>query len=125
MYDRTGQGLIPASRLGSCLRATGRNSTEAEIAQVLSELAIQKGSIISNLIAIDLHGESSLEFNSFLDALSRIPYKDVTDEDKENFMQAFKVFDPENTGRISEGELRYGSHKCTADVSADKLGRAS
>lgn len=53
-------------------------------------------------------GTSSVDFQTFLSILQR-PGGFKPAGEVEEFVQAFQVFDKDNTGYISVGELRYGN----------------
>ncbi|OMH81045.1 Calmodulin [Zancudomyces culisetae] len=95
LFDRTGEGKVPMSSVGTLLRALGQNPTEAEIRDITGDL--------------DPNDGKSIDFDDFLKILLRPGgFKSAATEATFNeFVQAFQVFDREGNGFISVGELRY------------------
>jgi Ca2+-binding EF-hand superfamily protein len=54
---------------------------------------------------VDPDGYDSLNYDAFSQALKLS--ESTADKDPSGYVQAFRVFDPEGTGYISIGELRY------------------
>ncbi|KAJ1971166.1 myosin II light chain [Dimargaris xerosporica] len=97
LFDKTGQGHIPISSLGTLLRALGQNPTESDLADILSDLEADLGS-----------KSATVDFATFLKILKRPGgFDKPSSEAFEEFIQAFQVFDKEGNGFISAGELRY------------------
>ncbi|KXN74060.1 calmodulin mutant SYNCAM35 [Conidiobolus coronatus NRRL 28638] len=91
LFDKTGDGTIPTGSISELLRALCQNPTEAEIREILNGLPA---------------GTSSVDFQTFLSILQR-PGGFKPAGEVEEFVQAFQVFDKDNSGYISVGELRY------------------
>lgn len=89
LFDRKGDGKIPADRLGDMLRAVGQNPTQAEVAE------LEKGL-----------GQSTFTFEDFTNVVNR-PGGFKSLGDAEDYIKGFQVFDKDNTGEIGVGELKY------------------
>jgi calmodulin len=90
IYGDQAQWTIPTTVFGTVLRALGLNPTETELRE-LSKIA-------------DPDASGYVELNAFLVAL----YKKKQDSDTfPELMEAFKIFDPVNTGTIRVPEFRY------------------
>ena len=70
-------------------RAIGMNPTEDELQDMVNE--------------VDTDHDGSVNFQEFLDMMSKSTETDSTEED---IREAFKVFDKNEDGFISESELR-------------------
>lgn len=90
IYDLDGDGSITTRELGSVMRALGLNPTEAEILNFIKE--------------VDLDDSGSINFDEFA-VLMVDKMKDIDSE--EDIIAAFKVFDMENKGYITQHELRH------------------
>lgn len=90
IYDLDGDGTITTRELGSVMRALGLNPTEAEILNFIKEA--------------DLDNSGSINFDEFA-VLMFDKIKDIDSE--EDIIAAFKVFDMENKGYITQHELRH------------------
>lgn len=90
IYDLDGDGTITTRELGSVMRALGLNPTEAEILNFIKE--------------VDLDNSGSINFDEFA-VLMVDKIKDIDSE--EDVIAAFKVFDMENKGYITQHELRH------------------
>lgn len=89
LFDKEGDGSITLKELGTVLRALGQHPTEADLQDLVSSLEVE--------------GHTAIEFPEFLSILAKI----IKDTDPETeLMEAFKIFDKENTGNISNAELR-------------------
>ncbi|SCW00530.1 LAFE_0C06216g1_1 [Lachancea fermentati] len=108
LFDRQAKGTISKQQLGDYLRAIGYNPTNALVEQVGEgagdELSLQEvGSLVSK------HQE----------ALEK-----TTQGKVEDFIKAFQVFDKENTGKVSVGDIRYmltGLGERLSDAEVDEL----
>ncbi|KAJ1735513.1 myosin II light chain [Coemansia biformis] len=96
LFDRTGHGTVPPSSLGTLLRALGQNPTEAEVQELIGDMDTSD----------DAEG---IHFDKFVKLVMRPGgFNSANSEASFNeFVQAFQVFDRENSGFISGGELRY------------------
>jgi calmodulin len=71
------------------MRSLGQNPTQAELADMISE--------------VDADGNGNIDFPEFLTLMAR-KMKDTDSE--EEIMEAFKVFDKDGSGFISAAELK-------------------
>lgn len=89
LFDRKGDGKIPADKLGDMLRAVGQNPTQVEVSELTKNL---KG--------------DSFSFDDFTKVVNR-PGGFKSLGDAEDYIRGFQVFDKEGTGEIGVGELKY------------------
>ncbi|KAL3874254.1 hypothetical protein ACJMK2_037294 [Sinanodonta woodiana] len=90
LFDKDDIGSIPSKELGNVLRALGQSPTEAEVDDMTNR--------------IDTEGNGTLTFDEFLVILE----KTMKDTDPETELrEAFKIFDKDNDGFISNSELRH------------------
>ena len=105
-FDKDGDGMITKDELGTVMRsisnwlervgshmsfrAIGMNPTQAELEDMVNE--------------VDSDRDGSVNFQEFLDMMSKSTETDSTEED---IREAFKVFDKNEDGFISESELRW------------------
>ncbi|KAJ2746403.1 myosin II light chain [Coemansia sp. BCRC 34301] len=113
LFDRTGEGKIPSSSLGTLLRALGQNPTEAEVSDITSRIDPKNKA-------------SGIPFDEFVKIAMRPGgFSLLNSEDSFNeFVQAFQVFDREGNGFISAGELRYvltSLGEALSDAEVDEL----
>ncbi|KAJ1917871.1 myosin II light chain [Mycoemilia scoparia] len=92
LFDRTGNGMVPLSSVGTLLRALGQNPTESELDELLRDFS-----------------SDSIDFDTFLKILLRPNGFDsaINETSFNEFIQAFQVFDRDGNGFITSGELRY------------------
>ena len=91
IFDKHGEGTISTKELGTIMRSLGLNPSDEDLKEIIDSFDNEKN---NNLI----------DFNSFL----MIMAKRKNDIDKEeDLLEAFRVFDKENNGKISARELRY------------------
>jgi calmodulin len=84
-----GDGAITAKELGTVMRSFGKNPTEAELQDMISE--------------VDADYTGTIEFPEFLVMMA--PNMRDTDHEGE-MMEAFKVIDKDGNGTISAAELK-------------------
>ena len=91
IFDKHGEGAISSKELGTIMRSLGLNPSDEDLKEIIDSFDNEKN---NNLI----------DFNSFLVIMA----KRKNDIDKEeDLLDAFRVFDKENNGKISARELRY------------------
>ena len=91
IFDKHGEGAISSKELDTIMRSLGLNPSDEDLKEIIDSFDNEKN---NNLI----------DFNSFL----MIMAKRKNDIDKEeDLLEAFRVFDKENNGKISARELRY------------------
>lgn len=89
IYDKDSDGLINLEELETVLRSLGSNIAEHKLKTFFQSL--------------DLEENGSISFKEFL-ILMASQVNDVIEES--DLIDAFKTFDPENSGKISAQELR-------------------
>lgn len=91
LFDKKGQGHIDSALVGDYLRAIGYNPTNQQVTDLTRD-----GSATYSLEQMNqlVHDNQQL-----LDA--------TTQGKLEDFIKAFQVFDKENTGKVTVGDLRY------------------
>lgn len=90
LFDRTGKGVITTKDLGTVMRALGVNPTEAELKDYIKE--------------VDKEGKGTIDFPGLL----VIMVHSMKEEDsEEKLIEAFRVFDKEDTGIISVNDFRH------------------
>merc|ERR1719201_1952535 len=89
LFDKDGDGTITTKELGTVMRSLGQNPTEAELQDMINE--------------VDADGNGTIDFPEFVSLMAR-KMKDTDPE--EELIEAFKVFDRDEDGFISAGELR-------------------
>lgn len=92
LFDKKGQGSIAKPQFGDYLRAIGYNPTNAQIEEILSAASQDTLSLDDISSLIESHQE-------MLDS--------TTNGKIEDFIKAFQVFDKENTGKVTVGDIRY------------------
>ncbi|CAH0563823.1 unnamed protein product [Brassicogethes aeneus] len=90
LFDKDEDGQITMAELGVVMRSLGQRPTETELRDMLNE--------------VDQDGNGTIEFNEFLQMMSK-KMKDADGE--EELKEAFRVFDKNNDGLISSIELRH------------------
>ncbi|KAJ2160215.1 myosin II light chain [Coemansia sp. RSA 552] len=113
LFDRTGNGKVPLSSLGTLLRALGQNPTEAEVQELTATVGSGK----------DAEG---IDFDQFAKIVMRPGgFSSANSEESFNeFVHAFQVFDRDGNGYISAGELRYvltSLGEALSDAEVDEL----
>ena len=108
LFDKNGQGSIPKDVVGDYLRAIGYNPTNKQVTEILS------GS--GEALTLPEVEELVKKNEAMLDA--------TTKGKLEDFVKAFQVFDKDNTGKVSVGDLRYmltGLGEKLTDEEVDEL----
>eukprot|EP00339_Tiarina_fusa_P024257 CAMPEP_0117041144 /NCGR_PEP_ID=MMETSP0472-20121206/28763_1 /TAXON_ID=693140 ORGANISM="Tiarina fusus, Strain LIS" /NCGR_SAMPLE_ID=MMETSP0472 /ASSEMBLY_ACC=CAM_ASM_000603 /LENGTH=153 /DNA_ID=CAMNT_0004752097 /DNA_START=26 /DNA_END=484 /DNA_ORIENTATION=+ len=90
LFDRDKDNKISISELGLIMRSLGRAPTELEVKEYAKQID---------------KGDGTFDINGLLDVMVR-SYKSLQEEE-DAILNAFKVFDKENTGKIDADELRH------------------
>ena len=81
IFDKDGDGTIDSSELGSVMNSLRQKLTDAELETMINQA--------------DIDGDGTINFEEFLIMMA----KKLTDTDiGEDIMEAFKVFDDNNSG---------------------------
>ncbi|EDO48519.1 predicted protein, partial [Nematostella vectensis] len=89
MYDADGSGHVTTKELHKAMRTLGFNPTEEEIQEMVNE--------------VDYDGNGVLDFNEFVDLMEN---QKKPDEEEQDLINAFHVFDSDDKGYIEASELR-------------------
>eukprot|EP00386_Alphamonas_edax_P009059 GDKI01029782.1.p1 GENE.GDKI01029782.1~~GDKI01029782.1.p1 ORF type:complete len:166 (+),score=47.38 GDKI01029782.1:50-499(+) len=87
LFDKDRDGFISTKELGIALRSLGQYWTESELATLCNEI-----------------GNRPLNYDQFVAIVAR---KATQNNNFDDLLKAFRVFDRENTGFISVQELRH------------------
>lgn len=93
LFDKRGQGVISRQLFGDYLRAIGYNPTNQQTESILSR------SNASENLSLDAINEIIQQNEQELNA--------TTTGKVDDFIKAFQVFDKENTGKVSVGDIKY------------------
>ena len=110
LFDRDKDGKISISELGLIMRSLGRAPTELEVKDYMKSIDKGSGSFdIGGLLDV-----SRLSFPYYVNPFrSFLRYQVMArswkslQEEEEAILNAFKVFDKDNTGKIDAEELRH------------------
>ena len=95
LYDTIGDSKIEIGYLGEALRGLGLNPTEGDVQKIVREL--------------DSTGTKRMSFEEFLPIYQSLSTR-VSERHKKNktdFLECFRVFDKEQNGTITAGELQH------------------
>ncbi|XP_028967956.1 caltractin-like [Galendromus occidentalis] len=101
----TGDGCILSKNLKFAMRALGFEPRKEEVRKILSDLGKN-----------DMQ-QDKVSFDEFVSIMSARVGDDPTDET----LKAFKLFDDDNTGKISLENLKRVAQELEADISVDEL----
>ena len=89
LFDKDGNGDISTAELGTVMRSLGENPSDAEILEMINE--------------VDGNGDGTIDFDEFVPLMAR--KMDETNQE-EMLKAAFRCFDEDGNGTISDTELR-------------------
>ncbi|AET38012.1 Mlc1p Ecym_2266 [Eremothecium cymbalariae DBVPG len=108
LFDKQAKGSIGKGQLGDYLRAIGYNPTNALIHEI--------GGKLPERLTLEDIGSVEKSYGKELEA--------TTEGKMEDFIKAFQVFDKENTGKVTVGDIRYmltGLGERLTDEEVDEL----
>ncbi|GAH07841.1 unnamed protein product, partial [marine sediment metagenome] len=90
IFDKNGDGKICRSELASVIRCLGKNPTESQLNQIMSEA--------------DTDENGFIDFTEFVRMIqNKLNYTDT----EKQFIESFKLFDMDGNGYISTKELKH------------------
>ena len=90
VFDKTGNGFIKIKYLKKVFKCLGQRPTQKEIDDMLN--------------SFNMGGYRKIKFEDFLKLIER---KMQETKDTDTYYEVFKMFDKEETGYISAGEIKY------------------
>ena len=88
LFDQDNDGYITKQELSTLLRALGKNLTDLEINNLITQHEIENNSI---------------DFDKFIIIINQITPKDTQND----LLNAYELFDPENNGFIKVNEFKH------------------
>ncbi len=88
LFDQDNDGYITKQELSTLLRALGKNLTDLEINNLITQHEIENNSI---------------DFDKFIIIINQITPKDMQND----LLNAYELFDPENNGFIKVNEFKH------------------
>lgn len=88
LFDQDNDGYITKQELSTLLRALGKNLTDLEINNLITQYEIENNSI---------------DFDKFIIIINQITPKDTQND----LLNAYELFDPENNGFIKVNEFKH------------------
>lgn len=104
MFDIEGTGTIDAKELKVAMRALGFEPSKEEIKQIIADA--------------DKEGDGNIEFEDFLNLMT-LKYSER--DPKEEIMKAFKLFDEDESGRISFKNLKRVAKELGENITDEEL----
>ncbi|KAK5960662.1 Mlc1p PWA37_002093 [Arxiozyma heterogenica] len=96
LFDKKAQGSIDSSMVGDYLRAIGYNPTNKQVQDLIDS---QDNSASNGTFTLDQLEQLISDNQQLLDS--------TTQSKVEDFIKAFQVFDKDNTGKVTVGDLKY------------------
>merc|ERR1719272_2164685 len=94
LFDRTGRGTISSVSVPAVVRSLGANPLDVEVRQLVQEVDIDRTGLVT--------------FPEFLEIMQQFVTSPSQPEDvAEEIIEAFEVFDPDQTGFVTGKELRH------------------
>jgi len=90
MFDKNKDGIITTKQLANVMRSLNQDPTEEELNEMIEE--------------VDLDKNGEVDFEEFVTLMNR---RSKETDIEEEVLNAFKVFDKEGNGLISNTELRH------------------
>ena len=104
LFDTDGSGSIDAKELKVAMRALGFEPKKEEIKKMISDL--------------DTEGNGVIDYNDFLDLMT---VKMAERDPMEEMMKAFRLFDEDDTGKISFKNLKRVAKELGENMSDEEI----
>jgi centrin-1 len=104
LFDTDGSGTIDAKELKVAMRALGFEPRKEEVRKMIQD--------------IDRDGSGTIDFPEFLEMMSS---KMAERDPREEIMKAFRLFDDDETGRISFKNLKRVSKELGENMTDEEL----
>ncbi|KAL7752820.1 hypothetical protein RI367_001823 [Sorochytrium milnesiophthora] len=104
LFDTDGSGSIDSKELKVAMRALGFEPKKEEIKKMIAE--------------IDKNGSGSIDFGEFLELMTG---KMAERDSREEILKAFKLFDDDNTGKISFKNLKRVAKELGENLTDEEL----
>ena len=104
LFDTEGTGYIDVKELKVAMRALGFEPKKEEVKKMIAE--------------VDREGKGVIEFADFLDLMT---IKMAERDPREEMLKAFRLFDDDNTGKISLKNLRRVARELGETMSDEEL----
>merc|ERR1712096_493547 len=104
LFDTDGSGTIDAKELKVAMRALGFEPKKEEIKKMISD--------------IDKDGSGTIDFNEFLEMMTA---KMGEKDSKEEILKAFRLFDDDETGKISFKNLKRVAKELGENMTDEEL----
>ena len=104
MFDTDGSGSIDAKELKVAMRALGFEPKRDEIKKMIADL--------------DTEGNGVIDYNDFLDLMT---VKMAERDPMEEMMKAFRLFDDDDTGKISFKNLKRVAKELGENMTDDEI----
>ncbi|CAN6309589.1 unnamed protein product [Urochloa humidicola] len=104
LFDRNNDGFINVEELGAVLGSLGQNCTAYELQSMIA--------------MVDFDGDGAICFDEFSILME---FKPNGVESDEEITKAFRMFDMDNDGFISEAELCHIMYNLRGDLCADEV----
>ncbi|KAL5253028.1 hypothetical protein ACHWQZ_G015701 [Mnemiopsis leidyi] len=104
LFDTDGSGTIDAKELKVAMRALGFEPKKEEIKKMISD--------------IDKDGSGTIDFNDFLSLMTT---KMTEKDSKEEILKAFRLFDDDETGKISFKNLKRVAKELGENLTDEEL----
>ena len=104
LFDRDGDGTITLPELKVVMKSMGQNPTEEELKEMMLE--------------VDQNSNMEVDFEEFLILMAKKLKEGEMDEE---LIEAFKTFDKNNNGYITESELKAVMHAYGEKLSDEEI----
>ena len=104
MFDRDKDGSINEKELGNILRSLGHDPTDQDLSEMINE--------------VDNNSDSKIEFDEFCKIMNN---KLKQNDAEQELIEAFKIFDRDGKGLISENEFKHIMLSLGEKISEEEL----